>query len=50
MSRLPPFHKNAPKMPKRGIPLEARHVALCLIVCVPTCTAVCLVVDKLFGG
>lgn len=47
MSRLPPFHK---KTPKRGVPSEVKHIGLCLLVCLPTCTAVCLVVDKLFGG
>lgn len=48
-SRLPPF-KKLPKKVRSGVPLEAWHVAWCLIICVPTCTVVCLIIDRVFGG
>ena len=44
-SRLPPFQQRRKKRKR-----ELGHLAWCLIICVPTCTTVCLVVDRLFGG
>ena len=45
-SGLPPFQK----LPKKQERRELGHIAWCLIICVPTCTTVCLVVDFLLGG
>jgi len=29
---------------------ERRHIVLCLLTCIPICTTVCLIVDRVLGG
>lgn len=48
--RLPPFDYTKGQARPQSWTGKVGHIGICLLVCVPTCTAVCLIVDRLFGG